>query len=976
MRVRTFMLVVLLVLIGGVGASAWLLPGRIDWRQRHAEIEAAAASVLGRPVQLREEFSLRLLPAPMIAARGLSVVDVGDGFSIEAREVRLGLRFWPLLAGRVIATDIVLVRPRIVLSGISPPPFPTRLAPAWIANADVRIEDGSLVIGGFQISGIAARVSGEGSGGPFALEGEATIAGRQLRLSARLDRADQAGTARLEVAVAARSGPSFEIDAAGLLALPTLTFAGRGRATIDDLASLMPAPAVPMLMEADQLSVSPGGLVADGLRLTLSAPSGGTGSAGAMRSGTTGSGSARFRPWPARLDIALAFGLVDLDPWLAPLAGAVSGLSVPVGVELSAASATLRGGSLRDLKLQGRIETGQAAIDEASAMLPGAAVAGLSGVVRQADGALRLEGLATLEAADLRAMLDWLALPTDWAAAGRLRAAKASAQVTIAPGLLQLGGLDAVLDGVRMAGGLVLNTSAARPSFGAGLTVERVEPESWIAPALAEPSALAARLTGFDANLRLETPLFVLHGIEARSFSLDATLEAGRLSIRRLAGELGGARGVLAGAAILAPTPRVTDLRVELATPEAEAALPLLPSVLAEPGLWRGPALFRLSGQTGEAGLAVELEAELAGARLEARGGLDLAAAHYSGSLALRHPGARRLLLAAGLGGIANWVGDGSLSLLGQADLAPARVAITGAELVAGSVRGGGDLALVLGDVPTLTGKLAFESLDLPLGELRAGLVPTGLLRTISARLTVGAGQVTLGPVALQEVETELRIGEGKLGLPRLAARWAGGRLGISAAIDMTAPLPVAEANLEMRDATIAGPLTGLPFDLAAGQVAMDARLAARGYGIAAWRATLGGTGSFVIGQGVLAGFDFAGAMAGLRAATGQAEALAALRAALSSGATTFDRLAGGFTLEAGSLVIDEAILSADAGEARLSGSLDPGHDAIALNIRLQPNPDSALPEIGLRVGGSATAPQRVFETAAAARWLAERLAR
>ncbi|MCC7280778.1 MAG: hypothetical protein IT556_00260, partial [Acetobacteraceae bacterium] len=490
MRFRTALFAFLVLLITGLGAAAWLLPSRIDWRERRAEIEAAAASVLGRPVQLREEFSLRLLPSAAVAARGLSVADIGDGFSIEAAEVRLGLRFWPLLAGRVIATDIVLVRPRIVLSGIAPPAFPAHLAPAWIAQADVRIEDGTLTIAGFTVQGVTARVSGEGSGGPFALDGEATAAARRLRIHARLDRADAAGTARLELSVATAQGGRAEFEAQGLLALPTLTFAGHATAAIDDLSQMLTAPAMPATLDMAQLTASPAGLSIEDLRVVLgdaaAAPAGSTG-----RGQATGAGAASFRPDPARLDIALAFPVLDLDPWLAPFTSAVGSTGIPVGLDLSVASAPVRGGALRDLKLQARAEAGQAAINQATALLPGAAAVTLSGAARHGDGGLRFEGIAGIDAADLRGTLAWLGWPLDWAAAGRLRSARGTAQLTLGPGLVQMGELDAVVDGVRLAGGLVLNTAAARPSFGAGLTIERIEPELWLAPGLADPAALA-----------------------------------------------------------------------------------------------------------------------------------------------------------------------------------------------------------------------------------------------------------------------------------------------------------------------------------------------------------------------------------------------------------------------------------------------------------------------------------------------------
>ena len=973
MRLRTVLLALLALLMAGLGAAAWLLPARIDWRERRAEIEAAAAGVLGRPVQLREEFSLRLLPTAAVAARGLSVVDVGDGFSVEAAEVRLGLRFWPLLAGRVIATDIVLVRPTIVLSGVTPPAFPTRLAPPWIAQADVRIEDGTITIAGFTVQGVAARVSGDGPGGPFALEGEATAASRRMRFQARLDRADAAGTARLELSVATLQGARAELEAQGLLALPSLTFAGRAHAAIDDLSQLVPAPQIPATLDMAQFTASPAGLAIEDLRAVLGAPSAAPpGSAG--RGPATGTGAATFRPDPARLDIALSFPVLDLDPWLAPLAGAVGAVGLPVGLDLSVASALLRGGTLRELKLLARAEAGQAAINQATALLPGAAAVTLSGAAQRADGALRFEGIASIDAADLRATLAWLGWPLDWAAPGRLRTARGTAQLTLAAGLVQMGGLDALVDGVRLAGGLVLNTAAARLSFGAGLTIERIEPELWLAPGLSDPAELAARLAGIDANLRVETPLLALRGIEAHSVSLDATLESGRLSVRRLAvADLAGAKGVLAAVALLAPAPRLTELRLELEAAEARGLAALLPDSFARPELLSGQALLRLSGQTGDSGLGIEAEMELAGARLEMRGALDPALPRFAGALALRHPGARRLLRALGEPRLADWVGDGSLSLLGQGEITDARLALSGMDLVAGGVRGTGDLAIGLSLPLTLNGRLAFESLDLPVPAVDGQLLPFAVLRDGSIALALSAREVTLGPAVLQAVDAEIKLADGRLALPRFAAQWAGGQLALEGSFDLTQPTPVLQAEAQLRNLTLAGPLAGAPFDLAAGQLSLDAEVSARGFGTAALLATASGAGKVSVTQGVLAGFDLAAAATVLRTPATQADALARVRAALSGGASAFDRLDGDFKIDAGSLLFDPLTLAAEAGAARISGALDLLHGGIDLSALLQPAGAEALPELGVRLTGQAKAPRRVFDTAAAARWLADR---
>jgi hypothetical protein len=971
-RLRVFLLALLGFLLLGLGAAAWLLPSRIDWAERRNEVEAAAAAVLGRPVLLREQFDLRLLPRPVVSARGLTVVDIGDGFAVDAEEVRLGLRFWPLLRGRVMATDIVLVRPRIVLSGIAPPAFPASLAPAWIAQADVRIEDGTLSLAGFEARGITARVSGEGPGGPFAVDGEATAAGRRLSVTARLDRADALGTARLELALATLAGPRAEAEAVGLLALPTLTFAGRARLSVDDLAQLLPAPAWPASIEFAQLTASPAGLEAEDMRLTLGPPQ------GVARPPAAATGALRFRPDPARLELALGFALLDLDPWIAPLSAAVGGAGVPVALDLQVASARLAGGALRDLRLVGRIEGGQLAIDQASAQLPGAAAGGLSGVARRAEDGLRLEGMASIDAADLRGTLGWLGWPTDWAAAGRLRSARGVAQVTLGTGLLQLAGLDAEIDGVRLAGGLVLNTQAARPSFGAGLTIATLEPEAWLAPALRSPAALAARLAGIDANLRLETPLLLLRGVEARAVGLDATLENARLAVRRFSvGGLGGARLALAGAAVLAPQPHLAELRLDVETADAAALLPLLPDALALPGLFAGPGVLRLSGQAAAgAPLSVEGEAELAGARAEWRGTLDPGAPRFAGTLALRHPGAPRLLRALDQARLAGWVGDGSLSLRAQAELSPARIALTQADLVAGEVRGAGDLALGMEGEPTLSGRLAFETLALPWPATDWPPLPLAALRQWRAELALAARTLAVAGIAVQGAEASVRLADGRLALPRLSGQLAGGALAAQAVLDLAAPLPAATAGFTLRDATLAGPLTGDALDLAAGQVEVTAELAARGFGAAALLATLSGEGRAVVTQGVLAGFDLAAVGAALREPRAQADALAALRAALAGGATAFDRLEAGFRLEAGSLLADQATLAAEAGAARLSGALDLARGGIDAVATLQPAGAEALPEAGVRLAGPAAAPRRVFETAAAARWLAERPAR
>ncbi len=67
-------------------AAVLIVPALIDWNGYRVEISAKAAQILGRPVELRGDIGVALLPVPKIslARANLAHQDAADGRSIDA----------------------------------------------------------------------------------------------------------------------------------------------------------------------------------------------------------------------------------------------------------------------------------------------------------------------------------------------------------------------------------------------------------------------------------------------------------------------------------------------------------------------------------------------------------------------------------------------------------------------------------------------------------------------------------------------------------------------------------------------------------------------------------------------------------------------------------------------------------------------------------------------------------------------------
>ncbi len=932
-----------------VAAGVWIVPGQLDWNRYRRPIEGFASAALGRPVGIDGEVKLSLLPEPELIARDVRIGE-GDG-AVAAGAIRLRVSPLPLLAGRLVPRDIVLADPRLRL----PWPLPAGIAlprapPSTGEGLRLRVSGGTLAIGALAIDRIDLRLTAGGAAGGFDVEGSAWLLGRRLHVTGRLTDAGADSSAGLTATVADDDGMSARLS--GQID-PQGEFAGQIRLATSSFATLLPAPAVPFEAEG-RLTFAGGLAAADALALSIG--------------GVPGQGAVALRLTPAlRLDLALAASRLDLDAWLRAL-GRGSALSFPVGLDLSAEAATLRGGALRRLRAAFDVTGDGLTLRSASAILPGEATIQGSAHLA-ASGALR--GTAKLAAPDLHATLRWLdpalarALPdTVW------HGARLGFSFGFAPEGLTLSGLDGSLDAARVSGTLSLTPE---PALVARLAFDQLVLDPFLAAA-SPPVALDLVI---DAN-RAETGGVVIDG-----FRLDAARSACCLAVHGLQGRVGGVAISLAGA--LDPDGRVTDGHFTLDGPDAAPLAALAPRVLP----WRlpepvrtalaGPVRLDLRAAGPPAALEVKATAALGPSTVALEGSADLAARQAHVSLRLADPDAAALAARLGEPELGAAFGPGKLAVKSDIDLSPTRLGATALAVDAGALHAAGTLGLSLSaPEPALDGDISLAGLALPLpAPGSAAPLPLLWAQGWHGRLGLTMGTLRLGALPpLSEVATTLRLAEGRLSLGHLTAWLGGGALDGEAALETAAAPPSLHVTARLVEAHLDAPSFGLPLDPASGTASVRLDLAARGYAPATLLATLSGQAEAVLRDGVIDGIDLASVAASVvpvPQAAGPAivapdAAASVLAAALAGGRTAFTSLDLAARIEGGRIGFDKAELAALFGRVTLAGGIDLPAATLDLHASVQPN---GGPPIGLDFTGPLATPQRSTDLAALARWRA-----
>jgi hypothetical protein len=545
--------------------------------------------------------------------------------------------------------------------------------------------------------------------------------------------------------------------------------------------------------------------------------------------------------------------------------------------------------------------------------------------------------------------------------------------LVLEPNLIEAPEFSLLLDGGRYAGAGALRLGA-RPALGLGLSIDALSLDGVLSEGLTW-QAVNDALQGFDANLRLTAGKVEWRGQGLDGVALEATLDAGRLSLQRFSARQGSASIAASGSVSLGAAPSLADAALEIAAPMASALPPLLSEALNLPaGLTALPVSLRLRGNGSAEALSLNADISLEDARLDANGVFDLPKARGEGSLTFRHPSAARLF-ALSLGREEpGWMGEGSASVIARIAAEGSVFSLPFFSLVAAEARLEGEARLELNDArPKLALRIAAENLALPAPDLKdQDPLPLAFLAAFDGALSLNAARIAVsGLPAVENAQAELTLEAGRLQLASFRTGLAGGQMEGRGVLDITAQPPRLEGDFEIAGATIAHPIFDLPLDLAAGRIALAGRLAASGHAQAALLSSLEGSGRFLLADGVVAGL----ALREAYAAAGLADpvvAEAALRRALLGGATAVERLEGGWRLSAGRLELQDMQLAGEGGlSAQVTGAVDLPRQTLDIGFALRP-PNAGAPDIGFRFSGPAAAPLRLPDIAPWARWRAE----
>lgn len=627
------LLVSLVVLVVVALAGALLAPWLVDADVYRAEIVHRVAAAMGRPVAVTGPIAVTVLPSPRVRASDVRIGGASDGSTetIEAKHVEVAIGWTSLFGGAIELTHLRLVEPVLVIDTQSEK---WRYWTAFDAGETgalriehLEIESGRVVWrrenGAIRtLEQIQAAVSTPPGTDALRATGTAVAEGIPLEFEAALGDAPARRPRALNASVALRPGLAratfrgtyFRPDAA---APPEL----RGRFHLEGgqlaaaFAAIAPGwiPGGPLAPAIAQDFAADADLHVVGESLNCREVSVRVGEVRAA-----GTLNARFVATPV-LDLALSMTWLDLDRLAqaprsrgvvdrAERRGASSGVvsrlarvetaprlgmprNLDGSLELTIEALGVNGGVIRQAKLNAALSGGDVVVNQATAQLPGGAVLNASGQIGRAaapagDDSPRVEGTLSLEADNLRGLLNWIGIDTSAVPTDRLRRYFGRANVRGTLRRLEFTELDMRIDSSRLTGGIALVPSP-RPGLGIELRLDQMNIDGYFgaaAPGERPPAPASSRAIGlspallnsFDATVRLRADALSIGGVPMTEAALDGILQNGSLDIRQFSvADIFGARVSTSGRiAELAQSPNAT-LDVEVHTADSSRLLRL-----------------------------------------------------------------------------------------------------------------------------------------------------------------------------------------------------------------------------------------------------------------------------------------------------------------------------------------------------------------------------------------------------------------
>ncbi|MFN4283326.1 MAG: AsmA family protein [Alphaproteobacteria bacterium] len=956
---KKFLFVFAAVLVLLVGA-ALVAPSFIDWTRYRDTIAAEIERAAGRKVVIAGTVEASLLPTPRLLLNdarfgnipGASSPEMARLRSLEARVALL-----PLFSGQIVVESFVLREPVVTLEVLADgrrnwvfdaDPAAAQ-ASLWddqpfVAPESVQLQNASITNGTViyrnalngdeeRFENVNARVVADSLAGPLRAAGEARVGGKPARFTLAAGRFDfRHATATPLNATVDLMGPGGN-TLRGALAFngtaqfaPGLKLSGKARLGGADfaaaLASFGPTGELPGLL-GQPFSLE-GKLTTDGDKADIE---GLVAQLGEVRS--QGKAALTFvgpRDGKPQLDLALTFGYIDLDAWLdmPPRAGEArkGGGLLPAGIRLSletsAEAINYRKGLFRQIKASAELADGAATLRQLTLQAPGGTDATLDGrLVAEANMPPRFDGRIDMASDDFRNLLGWAGVNAKSLPAGRLNKLTATGRIGLGVETLELSDLDLRFDSTKLTGGIVA-ALRARPAFGANLAVDQINFDAYLPDGAAGGLPLTAETgASFDANILLRAGQFVWRQVPLRDLALDGTLDAGNLTLRKLAAGVGSGAG-----------DGTFSLTGEVKAIAAKPAVAL--DIAAEA---KDPAaLYRLAG--------IEMPPVLPG-------GLKLAARVESDAKGYRFP-----KIDASLGGNAI-AGAAALALDG------ARPKLSG-KLSLGAI----DTAALFG----VDGRPNAPWSDAPLALYLFGFA--------DAELDLAAKTLTHKTWRVADAGARVTAANGALAVEGLSGKLLGGDLALSARLAPAESGAALEGSFALAGASVPqGLLASKSFDLAGGKLDLAMEFAARGASEAGLIAGLAGKGQYGLQGATLRGVDLAAAAKRMPAVVAPADVQAALRTAL-AGNGKLASLDGSFTLENGVAATDDLVMQIEGakGEGEIRANLADWTIEGVIDFKL--DGDAAAPPAQLRLVGPLGAASKSFDSAALQAHALERAAK
>ena len=970
--------------------SALIVPRFVDWTQYKPDFARQLEAASGRRTAIDGEISLRLLPSPTLRATKVRIANAMGASDAEIARIaslEMKLDFWSLLGGRIVGTSVTLVRPTISLE-ILKAGRPNWLLGAGAGGHSRLIERLTVRGGNIRYRNLALGQDLSVRGAELRLDYDAPAATRHVRGSVLAGKAKLALRIALGAAKNGLNPLNFSVGHLGSDARVTFRgaaslgahgprLAGKVHAEGPRLRKLAKAVAAgtrladpgmawllgKFTLDAD-LALAGAEVSFDRLKLRLDDLAA-SGSADASLSG------------PPRYRLALNFTRLDLDRLI--VRRRASGqksrfelrrllkketFSFDVGVN----ALVFRRDIIRKLRVKAAVKEGTARLKSLTAQLPGATEIRLQGALALRDADPDFDGKFTLNAANLRGVLDWLGVDVSRVPADRLRRAAGRGRIRASMKSIEVSESILDLDTSRIAGrwGLIL---AERAKARLALRIDRLDLDAYLPrerPRLPKPPeakkpgtrrkqapklARALWRGPLDAEFDLQFGGLSYAGQTARAASIDGSLQSGILYIKKAAvSGLGGVNGSVVGTIRGLPGKPDVDLRFDgkatslvgalsLASVNAPAAFDRLGAVSAKGVVSGTRELLKIGVTIGAAGGEINVSGNLVPSLVGARYALKLALEHRRADDLVKrmdldaHLGQRTLgavslsgtvsgdLAAAGVPDFKATIGGIPVSGAVKFEFARVRPRLSG-QFQTGVVSPEQLLAAPAAFVAAGNISIAGEGWDLSKGWPSTALNLDGL-KALDVDLLVRPTAIEIDGHKLEDPLIHLVVKDGILDLNRLTGRLFGGDLAVRMRLN-AAPKPGLQATLNLTGADLSravGLFPGQAFK--GGLLDLDAKLKASGSSLQALVASLAGTVSLEMRQGVVSGFDLAGIN---KQIAGQPDSIALinlLTGGMSSGETRFTALSGKLGIKDGIGHFSDLSLRAVGGAAVAKGKLD-----------------------------------------------------